>query len=120
MTTTALRLSSIHKKTQTKLETLEMPKINWKLIFIACVFVFLALWVLYTFSINGLTRGAFTIKSYEKQISELMQENRKLEVTFAENNFLGQVQQKTQDLNFEKVTQIKYVELPNNSLALKK
>jgi hypothetical protein len=61
--------------------------------------------------------GSYLITSYEKQVNKLSDENKNLEVSFAENSFLGQVQQKIQALNFQKATSIKYIQILDNSLT---
>ena len=77
----------------------------------------LLLLIFYAWQINGLTRGSYLVSSYEKQISQLTEENKNLEVSFAESSFLGQALQKIQDLNFEKVTTVKYIQILDNSVA---
>jgi len=57
------------------------------------------------------------INSYEKEVGKLLSEKNDLEVSFAENSFLGQVRQKIQSLNFEKTTAVRYIQLPDNYLA---
>jgi len=55
---------------------------------------------------------------YEKEISDLSRENRNLEVSFAESSFLGQVLAKTQEMNFQKTTFVKYIQILDTSFAL--
>lgn len=77
-----------------------------------------SLLIFYAFLINELTGGTYLIKSYDKQIKVLSQENKNLEVSFAKTGFLGSVEQKAQDLSFEKTTSVKYVQISDTSLAL--
>ena len=77
----------------------------------------LMLLVFYVWQINYLIRGSYLISSYERQVSQLQEDNKKLEVSFAENSFLGQALAKIQELNFQKVTSVKYIQMPDSSLA---
>ncbi len=90
------------------------------MIFIFGLFTAGVLWALYNFALNELTRGTYLIKSYEKQISDLSRQNRELEVGFAESSFLGQVRAKTQELNFEKTTKVKYIQILDSAIATAK
>jgi hypothetical protein len=117
MTSTTLSYYRVQKNLQAKIGSISFPEINWKIVcilgFIAC----LPLLVFYVWQINGLTRGSYLIGSYEKQISKLSEENRNLQVSFAENSFLGQALAKMQALNFKKVTSVKYIQILDNSVA---
>lgn len=113
MTTAVLKLSSARSKAQ----TLNLPKINWK---VFCIISFMALFfslVFYIYQINNLTGGTYSINMYESKISNLSKENRKLEVSFAESSFLGLVEAKTRELNFQKTAGVKYIQVPDYLLA---
>lgn len=113
MATAALKLFSAHNKAQ----TLNLPKINWK---VFCVISFIMLFfslVFYIYQINNLTSGTYSIKVYESKILDLSKENRKLEVSFAESSFLGAVETKTRELNFQKTARVKYIQVPDYLLA---
>lgn len=60
------------------------------------------------------------MNSYEKQITKLSDENKNLEISFAENSFLGQALQKIQALNFQKTTSVKYIRISDSSVAVVK
>lgn len=57
------------------------------------------------------------INSYEKRISELTEEKKDLELSFAESGFLSQVQEKIRALDFQKAVSVKYIQVPDSSLA---
>ena len=117
MTTAVLDYLKVQKRIQTKVGAISFPEINWKMI---CVFGFiicLPLLVLYVWQINSLTKGTYLVNSYEKQINKLSSENKNLQVSFAENSFLGEALQKIQALNFEKTTSVKYVQIPDSSVG---
>ncbi len=111
MTTAILNFSKAQKNLQIKIDAIDFPVINWKAICFVSFFASLALLVFYVWQINDLTKGSYLISSYEKQISSLSSENRNLEVSFAENSFLGQALTKIQSLNFQKATSVKYIQM---------
>ena len=117
MTIAILSYYKVQKNLQEKITSVNFPEINWKVVCIISFFVCLPLLVFYVLQINDLTRGSYLINSYEKQISELSQENKNLQVSFAENSFLGQALAKMQALDFQKVTSVKYIQIPDNSVA---
>lgn len=77
----------------------------------------LSLLVFYVWQVNDLTRGSYLTNSFEKQMSRLSEENKNLQVSFAESSFLGQALEKIKALNFQKTTSVKYVEVPDSSVA---
>ena len=77
--------------------------------------VSLALLVFYVWQINDLTRGSYLSNSYEKQITKLSDENKNLQVSFAESSFLEQALVKIQALNFQKSTSVKYIQILDSS-----
>ena len=109
MTTAVLSLNKAQKNIQTKIDSMDIPVINWKA---ACLMGFIAsmiLLVFYVWQINNLTKGSYLINNYENQISKLSDENQNLEVSFAESSFMGQALTKIEALNFQKADSIKYV-----------
>lgn len=73
--------------------------------------------IVYAFLVNELTGGTYLIKNYSNKIESLSQENKNLEVSFAKTGFLETVEQKAQELNFEKTTSVKYIQILDASLA---
>jgi hypothetical protein len=115
MSTAILRLH--YKAMQRRVTSVAMPKIPWKFIYILVGLFSFVLLVSYIFVVNQLTQGAYTIKSYHKELSGLLEENTHLQASFAENSFLGIAQENAQKLNFEKITSVKYVQILETSLA---
>ena len=120
MTTASLGYLKIQKRIQTKVSSMDFPVINWKAVCFMGFFMTLALLVFYVWQINDLTRGSYLINNYQKQISRLSDENKNLEVSSAESSFLGQALLKIQALNFQKTTSVKYIKIPDNSVATTK
>jgi hypothetical protein len=117
MTTATLTHSRIQKNSYAKTKTVELPQINWGIICTIGATVCTLLLFFYIYQINVLTKGTYLISSYKNSIEEISKENKKLEVNFAENSFLGEVLTKTQELNFEKTTAVKYIQVLESSLA---
>jgi len=120
MTIAILSFDKVQKKLQNKVSSISLPAINWKVICMAGFFMSLFLVVFYVWQINDLTRGSYTLNNYEKQISQLSEDNNNLQVSFAENSFLGQAIVKIEALNFQKNTSVKYIQIPDNSVAIAK
>ncbi|MDP3882444.1 MAG: hypothetical protein Q8Q48_00075 [Candidatus Staskawiczbacteria bacterium] len=117
MTTAVLNYSKLQKKVQSRVGSLSLPRVNWKMLCLMVGFVCLALLMYYVWQVRYLTSGSYVVSGYEAQISQLIDEKKTLEVSFAESSFLGQVQAKISELNFQKTTSIKYIQIPDNSLA---
>lgn len=77
----------------------------------------LVLLVYYVWQVRYLTSGSYLVERYQNQVAQLLNEKKGLEVSFAESSFLGQVQQKVQLLNFQKIVSVRYIQIPDNSLA---
>ncbi|MFA6190037.1 MAG: hypothetical protein WC711_00785 [Candidatus Staskawiczbacteria bacterium] len=113
MTTAILSLGKAQKRIQSRIQTqidsIEIPTINWKLLCIAGFFMSLMLLVFYVWQIGNLTKSYYLVSGYERQISKLSDENKNLQISFAENSFMEQAMVRMQELNFQKATLIKYV-----------
>jgi len=117
MTTATLSHSRLHKNAYSKVKSIELPQINWGVVCFAGIALCSFLLFFYIYQINILTKGSYLITSYENSIDKISEANKKLEVSFAENSFLGEVLTKTQELNFQKTTSVKYIQVLESSLA---
>ncbi len=115
MTTATLSLGKVQKKIQTKIDSIDMAIVNWKVVCFAGIFMCLALLIFYVLQITDLTRGSYSLTNYEKQISQLSDQNKNLEISFAENSFMDSALIKIQALNFQKATSIKYIQILDDS-----
>ncbi|OGZ62937.1 MAG: hypothetical protein A2639_01450 [Candidatus Staskawiczbacteria bacterium RIFCSPHIGHO2_01_FULL_34_27] len=102
---------------QSKTISVNYFKINWKAVYFLGIIFFLIMLISYVFLVNQLTGGIYTVKSYDKEISALLEENKRLENSFAQTSFLGSVQVRAQGFSFEKTTQVKYINILDSSLA---
>jgi len=73
--------------------------------------------VFYIFQVNALTRETYLIKNYEKNLGQLSSESETLKVDFSKVNSLSNLENYLQNGNFEKVTQVKYIQILESSLA---
>ena len=117
MTTAVLTYSGVQKRIRSRVSDITFPRINWKLVCFVIFFVCLSLLVYYVWQVRYLTSSTYLVSGYEQQIDKLLDEKKNIEVGFAESSFLGQVQQKVRDLNFQKATAVIYIQLPDTFLA---
>lgn len=73
--------------------------------------------VFYIFQVNALTRETYLIKNYEKNLGQLSSESETLKVDFSKVNSLSNLENYLQNGNFEKVTQVKYIQILESSVA---
>ncbi|MCK4781365.1 hypothetical protein KAS79_00350 [Candidatus Parcubacteria bacterium] len=78
-----------------------------------------ALLMLYVFQINEITKISYLTKTYEKQINEISQENKDLEINHSQLSTLENIEILVQNSNFEKVKQIKYIQILDSTVAAK-
>jgi hypothetical protein len=102
-----------------KLTILRFPRINRKAALILSFSLIVLLSALYVFQINDLMAGSFFIKTSLKKIDSISKENKILEIQSAQIGFLGNIEGKAKELNFEKVGKIKYIQALEGSLATK-
>src|ERR1035437_4074273 len=117
MTTSVRTLARVQKNLQARVDSIDLPVINWKAVCFIGFFLTLASLIFYVWQINDLTRGSYLVNSYEKQISQLSSENNNLQVSFAESSFLGQALEKIHALNFQKTTSVQYIQILDSSVA---
>ncbi len=102
---------------QSRVRSIEFPAINWRAVCVIGFFACLVLLVFYVWQVNALTGGSYLVNDYQKQISKLSDENKNLQISFAESSFLGQAVEKIQAMNFQKTASVTYIQVPDNYLA---
>lgn len=113
MSTIALNYRTINHT----IKSLSIPSVNWKALLIMGIIVAIAMLVLYVVLVDGLAKGAYLIKNYDKRIQSLSQENQVLQVNMAHADYLNRITERAQALNFEKTSGITYIQLFENSVA---
>jgi hypothetical protein len=76
--------------------------------------------LLYVFQVNKLAKGYYLVNQYETEKTQLLQENKDLQISLADNSVLDKISEKVQNMNFEPNTSVKYVYVLEDSLALQK
>ncbi|MBI2053881.1 MAG: hypothetical protein HYT36_00905 [Candidatus Staskawiczbacteria bacterium] len=116
MVTTALKYIyvNVQSKARKRPGFISFLKLNWKIISAFFLFSAMALLVFYIYGINELTKGAYMIKNYEKQMNTLSLKNKNLQVDFAKTGFLGNLEAKTRELSFEKTKTVKYIQMQDS------
>jgi|SRR3989344_6941469 len=113
MTTVSLSYRAIGNK----ITSVHLPRIPWRIVYCLGIALSVGMLVFYVYLVNEMTRSVYVIKNYEKEITVLLGENKKLEAHFTKTNLLGKMTDKARELSFEKTTNIKYVQILESSLA---
>lgn len=90
-------------------------RIFWILGFISLI----TLSIFYIFQVNEMIRESYLIKNYEKKIEKLSQENDILEIKFSQSNSLESLEAKVQNLNYEKIGQVHYIQILDDTVVTK-
>lgn len=106
-----------HALSLDRISSIRLPKLNWKAFLLIGFCIVLSLSVLYVFQINRMMRSGYVIKSYQDQVNQLIKENKNLEINLAQISYLDNIKAQTQELNFQKVQKIKYIQVLESSLA---
>lgn len=89
---------------------LRLPLNNRVILSLALTLLFLS-FVFYIYQINAVISETYLINKYEKKLSELRQQNKVLEANFYSVNSLENVEKLIQNLSFEKVSAIHYIQV---------
>ncbi len=108
-----------HSISHNRLTLIQFPKLRSRIFGILGFCLILSLLMFYVFQINETIQGGYLIKNYLKKIDRLSQESKLLEIDFAHISSLGNIEVTTKELNFEKITQIKYLQILESPLATK-
>ncbi len=114
MSTATLSHHSVHRGKGIAMPSLAIP---WKFIYFLAAICSVLMLIFYIFQVNQLTMESYLIKNDNRQMSMLTQENTDLQANFAQTSFLGQVQSEAASLDFQKTTNVAYVQLLQPSLA---
>jgi len=95
------------------------PLLNLRkfLLFEFFLIVFLLLSIL--FQTNIITSLEYQIQDFQKKDYEISRKNKSLEIDFAKKNDLRIIEEKIQQLSFEKANKIHYIEIIDGSVVLK-
>ncbi|TSC74839.1 MAG: hypothetical protein G01um101430_758 [Parcubacteria group bacterium Gr01-1014_30] len=82
------------------------------------IFTFVLL-ALYVFQVNAMILETFQVQSYQKKAEELAENNRSLEVKVTKVSYLENLERRSQELGFERVGLVNYIQIAKDSLAAK-
>lgn len=71
--------------------------------------------IIYIFQVNFLAYQIHTLENYEKQIIQLSEENKILEINFSKASSLDNIENYLSNQNFQKINQIKYIRATNDT-----
>ncbi len=83
------------------------------LISIAAIIVF------YIFQISEITKAVSLVSEYEKEITALYRQSNELEEGLFEGNFLTDLDAALNNLNYEKVSKVYYIQIMDSEMAVK-
>lgn len=101
-----------------KIFSLSLPKVNWKVVFVVSLPALVLALLFYAWQASSLAGQYYLIENFEKRISKLTEANKDLQLNFAESSFLGQVVLKAEQMDFEKSSAVKYIQIQDDSVAV--
>lgn len=117
MSTISLQLQ---KLTHLKVRAISLPSVfvPWKILIWAGVAMVCLLASLYVVQINQLTREYYMVTASQKAMRLLTEENRNLQISFAENSYLASVVEKAKGMDFQSTNSVQYIHIADNSFAV--
>lgn len=98
----------------------KLPRISFRFLLVLG-FAFIGfLLIFYLFQINGVAKTSFLISKYEKEISNFSKENKELEISFSQHNFLTDLEIHLKNLNYVNVDKIHYIQVLEGGVAVKR
>ena len=92
---------------------LNISKIFW----LACIVSILSLSLFYILQVNSLTQEIYLLENKENKLTQLFSENEVLEINFSRYNSLINLENYLQNGRFEKISQIKYIQILESAVA---
>ena len=93
-------------------------KISLRFFWAGTITLLLSLLVFYIFQANEVVKGTYSIKQYEKSFAQASLENNNLKINFSKSNSLDSIEVLAQNLNFEKNTGAKYIQMSGGQVAI--
>ena len=103
----------------TAIKTLSLININKTLVFMLIGFVVVLLSIFYVFQIIQITQESYLVLDYQEEAQNLLQNNEGLQICFTENKSLDNIESLAQELNYEKIGKIHYIQTIDNVVATK-
>lgn len=94
-------------------------KINLKLFWILSIISIMTLLAFYIFQVNAIVSESYQIQNYQRKLNAISEQNEILEINSAQVNSLGNIEEQIQELGFEKVDQVHYIQVLKSQIATK-
>ena len=94
-------------------------KLSLKFFWILSISLTIFLLVFYIFQINSIIQNTYIIQGYHEKVKELSEENKKLELSLTELNSLENLGSLVENLNYEKVDKIRYIQVLGGQIVTK-
>jgi hypothetical protein len=94
-------------------------KLNLRVFWILTSILVTSLLSLYIFQVNTVIKNSYLIKNCEKALSVLSQENNVLKINLSQSNSLDDIEKQVMNLNFEKIGEVKYIQILGSEVATK-
>lgn len=92
-------------------------KIVLEIFWIFGILSVIALLVFYIFQVNSEISARYFIREYESKLSDILKENKNLEISSVQLDSLDNIAISLKNLNFEKSGKIKYIRVFNNQVV---
>ena len=94
-------------------------KPNLKMLSILGFILIVFLLGIYIFQVSSLISETYILQNYQKIVTQILEENKILEIDFAKTNSLSNITPKIEELGFEKINAVNYIQVVDNSVARK-
>ena len=94
-------------------------KLNLKFFLILNSILIIIFLVFYIFQVNALISEGYQIQNYQKKIEKLTSENKILEINSFKMNSLENIENKIQNLGFQKTDKIYYIQILEGQMVSK-
>lgn len=94
-------------------------KFNLRIFYLLCFSLIGIFFVFYIFQINSVIQKTYLLKNYEAEFSLLSEETQALGVKFAQANTLENIELLIKDLSYEKIEEIRYIQLVGSQVVTK-
>ncbi len=111
---------SISKKIMVLPIIMPRIKINFKMFLILSFAIIITLLGFYIFLISSFSLETYQLQNYQKTIKKLTEENKALEISLVKINTLEKIEPKIQELGFEKIDTIHYLQVLETPILTKK
>ncbi len=103
-----------------RIKTLQFANINKKTLVWAFAWALVvSLSTFYVFQIIQITRESYLVLDYQQDLQELLRTNENLEIYFTQNKSLNDVELLAQELNYERIRKIHYIQAAKSVAAVK-